>query len=489
MTLPSTRTTALLLACLAAVAAVGGAVGVPDARITVDSIDAGPTDPVVGERTAVNVTVASSAGSAEPTNVTELRLLDADGEARDVAVAPGALSPGDALDATLWTTFDEPGEHRLTVEVVATEPIDEDVLADADDADDDADEEPEPPVVRVQRDIVVDVEPAESTVDIRIDALSPEDLRDGDGEGDAAVDVGGIGGIEGILGGGGAGGLDAGDDEPVSEAVSSPVAVTVVNTGTVPADRVSLTATGAFVDDDTSGGDTSSDASGDASGDTDGSSNVTVDVGPFVVEDVAPGEERRVIVDLGPLDRRSNVTVTAAFRSSATPPDGDGAARTVEASIVYPPREASPEITGTTVTHEGDDRVVVDANLANVGDRAIEGVVVDVAETEGVAATPDGGAYFIGVVGESDFVPFELGATANASVADTVPLRVEYTDRGVRYVETVHVDLPPPPEDDGSDGRFAVLSGGNPGPVALAVGLAGVIGLAVAGLVARRRYV
>ncbi|MFC6754831.1 hypothetical protein ACFQEU_15405, partial [Halorubrum tibetense] len=83
--MPSTRTTALLLACLAAVAAVGGAVGVPDARITVDSIDVGPADPVVGERTAVNVTVASSAGSGEPANVTELRLLDAEGEARDVA--------------------------------------------------------------------------------------------------------------------------------------------------------------------------------------------------------------------------------------------------------------------------------------------------------------------------------------------------------------------------------------------------------------------
>ena len=466
--------------------------GVPDARITVDSIDVGPADPVVGERTAVNVTVASSAGSGEPANVTELRLLDAEGEARDVAVAPGAVSPGDTLDATLWATFDEPGEHRLTVEVVATEPIDDDALADDADDGDDADEEPEPPIVRVQRDIIVDVEPAESAVDLRVSALSPEDLRDGDGEGDAGVDVGGIGGIEGLLGGGGAGGLDTGDDEPVSEAVSSPVAVTVENTGTVPADRVSLTATGVSIGEDSPADGASSDASGDGSSDADGDGPVdgrTVDVGPFVVEDVAPGEERRVVIDLGPLDHRSNVTVTAAFRSAATPPDGDGAAGTVGADLVYPSREATPEITGASVAHEGDDRVVVDANLANVGDRAIEGVVIGVAEAEGVAATPDGGAYFVGVVGESDFVPFELGATANASVADTVPLRIEYTDRGVRYVETVHVDLPPPPEDDGSDGRFAALSGGNPGPVALGVGVVGVIGLAAAGLVARRRHV
>ncbi len=459
--MPSTRTTALLLACLAAVAAVGGAVGVPDARITVDDITVGPSEPVVGERTAVNVTVASSAGSAEPANVSEIRLLDADGAVRDTAAAPGALSPGDDLDATLWTTFDEPGEHRLTVEVVATEPIDDDADdADADDADD-ADEEPDPPVVRVQRDVVVDVEPAETAVDLRVRALSPADLQDDDGDAEG-VDVGGIGGIDGLLGGGG-GGLDAGSDEQTVDPMASPVAVTVVNTGTVAADRVSVTASG--------------------------SDGTSVDAGPFVVQDVAPGEERRVVVDLGPLERQSNVTFSAAFRSSAAPPDGEGASGVVESDLSYPPRDGRPTVTGASVTHAGDDRIVIDANLANTGDEGIEGVVVDVADADGVSATADGESYFVGVVDGSDFVPFEIHAAANASVADTVPLRIEYTDRGVRYVETLSVDLPPPSDGDTSDGRFGALSGAGVGPVALGIGALGALGLVVAVVVARRRDV
>ena len=479
LTLPSTRTTALLLACLAATAVAGGVVGVPDARITVDTVAVDPSEPVVGERTAVNVTVASSAGSAEPANVSELRLLDADGETHDVAAAPGALSPGDDLDATLWTTFDDPGEHRLTVEVTATEPVD------------DADEDSDPPVVRVQRDVVVDVEPAETAVDLRVRPLSPADLREDDGDAEG-VDVGGVGGIDGLLGGGG-GGLEAGSDEGTVDPMASPVAVTVVNTGTVVTDRVSVTASGIGLED--SDADEPSDVGdADAGEAANGTEAPVVDAGPFVVEDVAPGEERRVVLDLGPLDRRSNVTVTAAFRSSAGSPDGEGASGTAESDLSYPPRDGRPTITGASVTHEGTDRVVVDANLANTGDAEIEGVVVDVTAADGVAGTADGESYFVGVVGESDFVPFEIHAAANASVADTVPLRIEYTDRGVRYVETVALDLPPPP-DDGSDGRFAGVSGAGIGPIGLGVGTVGVVGtvgavgIAVATVVIRRRDV
>ena len=461
LTLLSTRTTALLLTSLAVLAAVGGAMGVPDARITVDSVSVGPSDPVVGERTDVDVTVTSSVGSAVAANVTEIRLLDADGERRDAAVAPGALSPGDSVDATLWTTFDEPGEHRLTVEVVATEPAD----------DDDA------PEVRVQRDVVVDVAPAETSLDLRVRPLSPEDLSDDD---DAdAIDVGGIGGIDGLLGGGGGGGLDTGEDDPAVGSLSSPVAVTVVNTGTAPADRVSVTASSTGV-----------------AGDVEAAIEAqAVEAGPFVVEDIAPGEERRVVADLGPLDRQSNVTFTATFRSSVGPPDADGAAETVSAELLYPPRDGRPTVTGATVAHEGDDRVVVDANLANTGDRAISGVVVDVAAAEGVAATPDGGAYFVGVVGESDFVPVELHTTVNASVAESIPLRVEYTDRGVRYVETIDVALPSAESDNGSSGQFGVLSGIGPGSgsdtgvLALGLGILGLVGVAAAGIVVRRRHV
>jgi len=66
----------------------------------------------------------------------------------------------------LWTRFGEPGEHRLTVEVVA----EQEATGDDDDGG----------TVTVTRDVVVDVQPAEIALDVRTRALSPADLRSDD---------------------------------------------------------------------------------------------------------------------------------------------------------------------------------------------------------------------------------------------------------------------------------------------------------------------
>jgi len=415
--------------------AVGGAAAVPDARITVSGVDTAPSEPSVGERTELNLTVSNSGGSPAAADVTDVRLLDG-GETLDEASASGALSAGDSLDVTLWTRFDEPGEKRLTVEVVAEQST--------------ADE-----TVTVRRDVVVDVRPTEVALDLRTRALDPEDLRSEDDGENAA---GGLGGIEGILGGGG--GLDTADDEESAPTTDSPVAVTVVNTGTTTADRVSLTAVGTAVDGE----------------------DPTVDVGPFVVEDVAPGEERRVIVDLGPLDRRSSVTMTAAFRSGADVPDADGADRAAESTVTYPVRETAPTVADATVRETADDRIAVDANLGNAGSGEMTGTVVSVGDAPGVDPTPAGGEYFVGTLGASDFVGFELETTANATVAEEIPIRVAYTERGVRYTETLTVAAPADDERDagGTTGEIRVGGFGSAVAAGLAVvGLAGALGVAV----------
>jgi len=132
VTLTPTRTTAALLALLALLGAVGAVTAVPDARIAIDGVDVSSSDPAVGERTALNVTVSNSGGSPAAADVTSVRLLDAsggdgdggnDGDGDPATRRPrsGALSAGDATDVVLWTRFGEPGEHRLTVEVVAAE--------------------------------------------------------------------------------------------------------------------------------------------------------------------------------------------------------------------------------------------------------------------------------------------------------------------------------------------------------------------------------
>ncbi|WP_198951554.1 COG1361 family protein [Halorubrum salipaludis] len=467
MTLTPTRTTAALLALLALLGAVGAAAAVPDARIAIDGVDVSSSEPAVGERTALNVTVSNSGGSPAAADVTSVRLIDADGgddedadrDSRDEATAVGALSAGDATDVVLWTRFDEPGEHRLTVEVVA-----EGEATDGDDRE----------TVTVTRDVVVDVQPAEVALDVRARALSPEDLRS-DEEDQSAGGIG-VDGIEGVFGGGG-GGLQSSDDDAAESVRSadSPVAVTVVNTGTSTADRVHLTAVGTPVE--AGRGD-----DGDA-GESD-AADPTVEAGPFVVEDVAPGEERRVIVDLGPLDERSDVTVTAAFRSELDAPAGAGANRTATSSVRYPTREGAPTVTDAAVRTTEGGEVVVDANLGNAGTGELEGVVVSVAGAEGVEPTPAGREYFVGGVGAGDFVAFDLRTTANASVADSIPIRIAYTERGVRYTETTTVALPES-GDGGGGGSGGV---GTLGALGI-VGLVGGAGVAVVGSAVRRRDV
>ncbi|MFO8114025.1 MAG: hypothetical protein R6U01_01485 [Halorubrum sp.] len=467
MTLISTRTTAALVALLSVLAAVGGAAAVPDARIAIDEIEPSSTAPAVGERTALNVSVSNSGGSPDAADVTSVRVLDADGDADplDEATAVGALSPGDSLDLTLWTRFDEPGERRLTVEVVAEE--------EATDGEEDAE------TVTVTRDVVVDVQPAEVALDLRTRGLAPEDLRsDEESENAGGID---LGGIEGVFGGGG-GGLDTGDDaEEAVRSADAPVAVTVVNTGTTTADRVSLTAVGEPV------------AGGEGADGTDGESatgDAEFEAGPYVVEDVAPGEERRVIVDLGPLDRRSEVTFTAAFRSGLDAQAGAGAERTATSTLRYPANDAAPTVTDAAVETTEDGDVLVDANLGNSGSGEMEGVVVSVGDEPGVAPTAAGGEYFVGAVGEGDFVAFDLRTSVNASVAEEVPIRIAYTERGVRYVETDTVALPDASGgDDGRTNAIGTLGAfGTLGTLG-AVGIVGAAGLAVVGVAARRRDV
>lgn len=71
------------MALLALLAAVGEATAVPDARITIDGVDLSSTEPTVGERTTLNLTVTNSGGSPAAANVTSVRLLDTDGGGAD----------------------------------------------------------------------------------------------------------------------------------------------------------------------------------------------------------------------------------------------------------------------------------------------------------------------------------------------------------------------------------------------------------------------
>ena len=133
--------------------------------------------------------------------------------------------------------------------------------------------------------------------------------------------------------------------------------------------------------------------------------------------------------------------------------------------------------TATGVTLEGD--------ASNVGGTDAGSVLVEVAETGGVAPTPPSGRYFVGDVETGEFATFELTAETPPN-ASSVPVEITYIAENERVRTTQRIDLrgiggvTPAAESGGGDG------GGGPPLVALAAGL-GVFAVLVVGVYAWRR--
>ena len=234
------------------------------------------------------------------------------------------------------------------------------------------------------------------------------------------------------------GGVEEGSEEPSFDA---PVTVTVSNPGTVAAERVTVVPS------------------------VDGEALARSPVGPL-----APGETERVVVDLGTVSEQRAVTVGVEYDLATGPGE-------TETTLTYPPERAEVTVTDADVTRDGE-AVRVSATVGNTGSAELSGVVASVGEAEGVSPTYPQRDYFVGSVGESDFVPFEL--TAEVGDRETIPVEISYTDRGVGYSETV--ELPIEDREESETAGATDRLGWETGLGALALGA-----VAVAGALAWRR--
>jgi len=136
-------------------------------------------------------------------------------------------------------------------------------------------------------------------------------------------------------------------------------------------------------------------------------------------------------------------------------------------------------LTGVSVTDQGG-RLQISGSASNFGTTDAESVVVRVQDTENVTPAQPNREFFVGTVPASDFVSFDVYATATGNVS-AVPLEVSYLVDGERITRTVEVDAqgvaaaPEPRPDGGTDGG----SGGS----GLGVVLPVVVGLVVAAAV------
>jgi hypothetical protein len=210
---------------------------------------------------------------------------------------------------------------------------------------------------------------------------------------------------------------------------------------------------------------------------------------------VPPGESRTVRLPLADGARAAGrIPLEATYRTE----DGVGRSRT-HVRVSDPPAEVT--LTGVVVQRQGD-RVHISGSASNVGLQPAQGVLVGV--VDGRRATPAAPQrdYFVGEVGVSNFVAFDVYATVQSGV-EAVPVRVSYSSDGRRRTTVIEV-----PIGDGGGAAAASVgaagsggdgdprsrpdggsSGGGPlsDPLPLVGAILGVVVLAAGGYVVVRR--
>lgn len=418
------RTLAALALCGALLAGGIGlaAAGVPDARLTVEDVTVEPDTPAPGETTTVEVTVANSVGSISGATIDSIALYEGNTTyANETNV--GALSPGDDLTVPVAVVFDDAGVHDLTVEISATDEDGESVT-----------------VTRPLRLLVggVDEAPIDDDVEIEVREPLPGDFETDD-DANVNLDVGDVGGLDGVLGGV-EGPAPAEDDDTTSQAFGdSVVTVEVTNFG-------GATARDVVIDPESAA------------------------LARQPLPDIEPGDTAHVPLDLSPIEGGGAVNVSVRYTLGTTP---------FSSTTTYDYRPEQPSITLTDIDMVADgERVEISGNVGNTGTASADGVVVATETTDTVGPTYPQRSYFVGSVPESDFIGFELTASADPENATTVPVTVTYQHDGVDRQETF--ELPYEPRDGSVDEGGTTIA---PLAIVTTVGL----GLAGIGAVVWRR--
>jgi len=458
---------------------------VPDVRLTVDDVDVQPETPTAGAPVTVPVSVDSSGGSTQPVEVDRVSLLDGD-ETLVTADDLGSLSVGDGITVPLTTSFEQPGAKNLTVAFEGTNANDETVRArlpvtiPVERGAPAIDTRTRPAIEGVASPVTVFVgNPTEATlrnVAVTVDAAGIEPLIDrrvipalqagastnlsfdvrptsvGETlletsvsyttaagttasmeeidrlsidqlEEDVSVRVETVdaqpestqpdltSGVEGFL--------DTGQDQEQQEGEEGDLRVTVSNLGNAPITDV--------VVDPRAG-------------------SQSLGARP-VAETVAPNAEASVTVSI-------ERTPPAEIVFETTYGIG-GAESTTEASFDPLPNRGRVAVTGVDVEADGDE-LEITGDIGNPGDGEVSGVVVSVADTEGVTPALGGQDFFVGAIEGNSFAPFELAARADEN-ATALTLEVEYLVGGDPRTETLQVPMTDVSDSSGDDNPPVLL--------------------------------
>ncbi len=473
--------------CLGLVA-FSTAVAVPDARLSIDTVDVDPDTPTAGSPVTVSPTIESSVGSTEPVDIDSVALEDGNETLVNVTNS-GALSPGDSVSVPLTTTFDDPGTYDLSINVSGTDS--------------------EGNTTTAQRPISLVVEPGSPQLELNTrDAVNEtattiEGLVTNPTEStlrDIELSLDGDG-FEGLADRRTISSLGAGEEREFTLEVRPETNGTVpleVNatyrTGIGTEDTVSLnesllvsesrynvslevtTAELTEQEDDELddvgdigidipglGGDSGVD--GDSSTPTSEVRITVSNVGNAPVTDVTldsqidgesfsvrpvttellPGAEQTV--PIGMIEQSaSNLSFEATY-------DAGGEPDTVATEIDRSRQQGALTVTGADLAIDGDQATIT-GDIGNTGGGAVSGVVVTVLEGDDVSPAYPARDFFLGEIEDDGFAPFELTATVGENATE-VPLELRYTVGGEERTEAM--SLPVDEQPDTEEDRFPSL--------------------------------
>lgn len=476
----------LLLVLLLVVPTSAAIVTAQEAQVTISGVETTPQPAIVGETVTVAPTIVNGQSSASSF---EVQLVKITGLSREKARGTddvrelGTLPPGSSVRVPFDITFRQPGVHRFRIEVFGESDSGESVRLEYPVTVRVRDDHPDISIrtdatlttgfdERVNVTVSNGFEREIRSVDVELDGpeLSVRQVSDGApriGAGSAErfafavrTDRAGLWTATATVTYRTSTGLqrtvtesrsfrfeplreDVTFDADVPPAGTTTVPVTVGNFGNAPLENVVIR--------------------GEA---TNGS------VSPVAVGTVPAGTTRRVQVNVSNVETRADVTLRASYDLGDTRGEATATSR-----VVAPPDVPGEiELTGLNVERE-DGALHVTGSASNVGLRRVDSVIVRVRDTDAVQGVAPNREYFVGSVPASDFVSFDVYATADGEVSE-IPLTVTYLADGERRTLETSVPYEQPaeptqPQSGGGPGLLVYLVGGG---IALLVVVVVVVG-------------
>ncbi|WP_336328676.1 hypothetical protein [Halovenus sp. HT40] len=461
---------------------------VPAVRLTVDDVAIEPETPTAGAPVTVPITVASSGGSTQPVEVDAVELRDGN-ETLASAEGTGSLSAGESITVPLTTTFDRPGEKRLSARlrgsnangepVVVTRPVQFVV-------------EPGAPTVEVNNRSAI--QGTASGISVTVSNPTEVALRN------IVATVDG-GGLEGVVDRQVIPTLAAGAQANVEFTVRPETAgeallrtnlsyTTAAGTSATREHSTVLSVppleedVSVRVETDTEDQDQQNQDLGvGVDGILDGNNQQQEDNGrpgdvEVVVSNLGNAPIQNVVLDpragnqslgarpvadeLAPGSEQS-VTVSLARTPAAEvvfDTSYDIGVNSSTATATFDPAGSRGAVSVTSVDIEsGDGEVEITGDIGNPGGSPVSGVVVAVESGTGVQPVYPNRDFFVGEVDENAFAPFELTAAVEEN-ASSIPLEVTYLVDGDRRTRQVELPIEEPVTDQPNNNPPAILVGG-----------------------------